>query len=104
MQNPNWPPRALAAPRSTQLLYAAVILSAVLRTLTALLPSFSQPLLWVAAIAWVAAFWGFCVIYGPMLLRPRLKGNQPERLLRDRKPRELLAIGQDQALRALRCA
>ena len=67
--------RALAAPRSTQLLYAAVILSAVLRILTALLPSFSQPLLWAAAIAWVAAFWGFCVIYGPMLLRPRLKGN-----------------------------
>ena len=64
--------RALEAPPSTQLLYAAVILSAVLRILAALLPSLSQPLLWAAAIAWVAAFWGFCGVYGPMILRPRL--------------------------------
>ncbi len=66
--------RALEAPRSTQLLYAALIISTVLRIAAALLPSFSQPLLWAAAIAWVAAFWGFCIVYGPMLLRPRLKG------------------------------
>jgi uncharacterized protein involved in response to NO len=67
--------RALEAPRSTQLLYAAVIVSAVLRILAALLPSVSQLLLWAAAIAWVTAFWGFCVVYGPMLLRRRLKGQ-----------------------------
>jgi uncharacterized protein involved in response to NO len=66
--------RALAAPPSTQLLYAALIISAVLRVAAALLPAFSQPLLWAAAIAWVAAFWGFCILYGPMIMRPRLKG------------------------------
>jgi uncharacterized protein involved in response to NO len=66
--------RALEAPRSTQLLYAALIISTVLRIVAALLPAFSQPLLWAAMIAWVAAFWGFCVLYGPMIMRPRLKG------------------------------
>jgi uncharacterized protein involved in response to NO len=67
--------RALEAPPSTQILYAAVILAAVLRILAALVPSFSQPLLWAAAIAWLASFWGFCGVYGPMLVRPRLKGQ-----------------------------
>ena len=67
--------RRLEAPLSTQLLYGAVIVSAVLRILAALLPSFSQPLLWAAAIAWVAAFWGFCIVYRPMLLGPRLKAE-----------------------------
>lgn len=67
--------RALAAPPSTQFLYAAVIASAALRVGAALLPGSSQPLLWASAIAWIAAFWGFCAIYGPMLLRPRLRGG-----------------------------
>ena len=65
--------RALEAPPATQLLYAALIISTVLRIAAALLPSSSQPLLWAAAIAWVAAFWGFCILYGPMIMRPRLK-------------------------------
>jgi len=65
--------RALEAPFSTQLLYAAIIASAVLRILAALMPAASLPLLWTAGIAWVAAFWGFCAVYGPMLMRPRLK-------------------------------
>lgn len=64
--------RALEAPGSTQLLYVAVIAAAVLRILAALFPGASQPLLWAAGIAWIAAFWGFCAVYGPMLLRPRL--------------------------------
>jgi uncharacterized protein involved in response to NO len=66
--------RALEAPRSTQLLYAAVIISTVLRIAAALMPAFSQPLLWAAMIAWVAGFWGFCVLYGPMIMRPRVNG------------------------------
>jgi len=64
--------RALEAPPSTQLLYAAIIASAVLRILAALLPAASQPLLWAAGAAWIAAFWGFCAVYGPMLMRPRV--------------------------------
>lgn len=71
--------RALEAPPATQLLYGAVILSAALRIAAALLPALSQPLLWAAAIAWVAAFWGFCGVYGPMILRPRLTGQEAVR-------------------------
>jgi len=37
-----------------------------------LLPAASQPLLWAAGAAWIAAFWGFCAVYGPMLMRPRV--------------------------------
>ncbi|MEZ5787950.1 MAG: NnrS family protein [Xanthobacteraceae bacterium] len=66
--------RTLEAPFSTQVLFAAIIISALLRISAALLPDAGQPLLWVAGIAWVAAFWGFCAVYGPMLMRPRLKG------------------------------
>jgi uncharacterized protein involved in response to NO len=36
-------------------------------------------LLWAAAIAWVAAFWGFCGVYGPMILRPGLTGQEAVR-------------------------
>jgi hypothetical protein len=32
-------------------------------------------LLWAARLALVAAFWGFCAVYGPMLLRLRLKSE-----------------------------
>ncbi len=64
--------RALTAPFTTQLIYFAVIAAAVLRILAALLPASAEPLLWMAAIAWAAAFLGFCLLYGPMLLRPRL--------------------------------
>lgn len=63
--------RALKAPITTQLLYGAVIAAAILRILAALLPATSQALLWASGIAWVAAFWGFCIVYGPMLMRPR---------------------------------
>jgi uncharacterized protein involved in response to NO len=69
--------RALTAPPSTQLLYLVVVGAAVLRILAALLPASSTSLLWAAAIAWVAAFWGFCIVYGPMLLRPRTKSQPP---------------------------
>ncbi|RAI43337.1 NnrS family protein [Rhodoplanes roseus] len=62
---------ALKAPPTTRLIYLAVLSAAVLRILAALLPDLAGPLLWSAALAWVAAFWGFCLAYGPMLLRPR---------------------------------
>lgn len=68
--------RALTAPPSTQALYACVIASALLRILAALEPAFGQALLWAAGCAWAAAFLGFCAVYGPMLLRPRLPGPE----------------------------
>lgn len=64
--------RSLEAPPSTRAVYVAVVVAAALRILAALLPEMASPLLWAATLAWVAAFWGFCAVYGPMLLRPRL--------------------------------
>jgi uncharacterized protein involved in response to NO len=62
---------ALEASPATRLIYMAVLAAAVLRILAGLLPEVATPLLWAAATAWVVAFWGFCLAYGPMLMRPR---------------------------------
>jgi uncharacterized protein involved in response to NO len=65
--------RPLAADRATVAIYLAVTLAALARVAAALLPDAMLPLLWVAGVAWVAAFGGFLAAYGPMLLRPPLR-------------------------------
>lgn len=62
--------QALEAPPSTQLIYAAVIAAAVLRIL-ATVPAAGQTILWLSGLCWLAAFWGFAVVYGPLLTAPR---------------------------------
>ena len=64
--------RALHAGWGTKFVYAAVLLAAATRIWAALAPQESFVLLHVAAFAWVAAFLGFALVYGPALLRPRL--------------------------------
>ena len=59
------PPRA---PAATWLIYAAAILAAILRVL-APLSAHTLALYYAAAIAWILAFGGFLVVYGPFLLR-----------------------------------
>ncbi|NVO14341.1 MAG: NnrS family protein [Rhodoplanes sp.] len=66
---------ALEAPPATRFIFMAVLAAAALRILGGLLPEVATPLLWAAAAAWVAAFWGFCLAYGPMLVRPRHKAG-----------------------------
>ena len=61
--------RALEAPASTQLVYGAVVAAALLRIIAALPSAFGRELMWAAGACWVAAFWGFCAEYGPMLVR-----------------------------------
>lgn len=51
-------------------LWAAAI-AAVTRFLAPLMSDLSVPLLEISAAAWLAAFGGFVVCYGPMLARPR---------------------------------
>lgn len=65
--------QALHAGPGTSLIYAAVLLAAVARIAAALEPQWSFVLLHVAGFAWLAAFLGFAVIYGPALFRPRLR-------------------------------
>lgn len=62
--------RELTAGTATQFIYATAILAALARILP-LAPEFSSALLAVSAAAWIAAFGGFVLWYGPMLLRNR---------------------------------
>jgi len=56
----------LAASRPTQLIYLCAVVAALARILAAFEPS--STLLHVATFAWVLAFGGFAVIFGPLLL------------------------------------
>jgi uncharacterized protein involved in response to NO len=62
--------QALVASPSTRLIYAAVLIAAIARVLTAF-DMGRQALLTVSAAAWVIAFAGFAVSYGPILLKSR---------------------------------
>ena len=65
--------RTLLADGPTHLIYILVLLAAAMRVCAALEPSGSDPLLWGAGLAWSAAFLGFCLAYGPILCKPRLR-------------------------------
>jgi uncharacterized protein involved in response to NO len=62
--------RALVATPAVQAIYAAAVLAAAFRVTAAIFPSVL--LVEAAGIAWFAAFAGFALVYGPMLLRPRV--------------------------------
>lgn len=64
--------RALRAGKAGSFVFSAILIAAAARIAAALgLPG--DWLLQVAACAWVAAFLGFAVFYGKMLLHPRLR-------------------------------
>jgi uncharacterized protein involved in response to NO len=68
----------LRASKGTQAIYLLVVLAAVCRIGAALAPSASTWLLWVAGIAWSAAYLGFAISYGPLLLAHRVgSANAP---------------------------
>ncbi len=62
--------RDLSADRATGLLYILVTLAAIARVASAFAGGWTMPLLIVSAGLWIAAFAGFALCYGPMLLRP----------------------------------
>jgi uncharacterized protein involved in response to NO len=63
--------RALAASTGTHAIFALAIVAACARVGAAVMPTWYEPLLWASGLAWVAAFTGFAVIYGPALLKAR---------------------------------
>jgi uncharacterized protein involved in response to NO len=63
--------RDLSADRATALIYGLVILAAITRIAAAFAVAWTLPLLMVSAGFWIAAFGGFLLYYGPMLVRPR---------------------------------
>lgn len=62
---------ALTATAATQAIYAAIVVAAVARICAVIHPAQSGVLLHVAATAWVVAFLGFALAYGPLLLGRR---------------------------------
>lgn len=61
--------QALNAGAGTVTIYAALILSVLARVAAEVWPAMSGPLLSMAGLFWIAAFGGFAVIYGALLLR-----------------------------------
>src|SRR5450755_2133602 len=58
----------LTASASTQAIYAAAVIAVLARICAVIEPTYSVPLLHVAAFAWAAAFFGFAISFGPLLL------------------------------------
>jgi uncharacterized protein involved in response to NO len=62
--------RPLTATRPIQLIYGAAIIAALTRIIAAFGIA-REPMLHASATAWVLAFAGFAIVYGPLLMRPR---------------------------------
>jgi uncharacterized protein involved in response to NO len=62
---------ALRASAVTQAIYAAVVIASFARICSSLEPAWSQSLLDIAAVAWVAAYFGFAASFGPLLVGAR---------------------------------
>jgi uncharacterized protein involved in response to NO len=60
--------RELTASAATQAVYGAIIVAALARICAVIHPAQSGLLLHVAALAWVAAFLGFALVFGPSLV------------------------------------
>ena len=67
--------QALRAGPAVSFIFAAVLVAAVARILATMTDSHSGLALHVAAFAWMAAFCGFAVVFGPALLTPRRSGK-----------------------------
>jgi uncharacterized protein involved in response to NO len=61
----------LSASTATQAIYASIIIAALARICAVLDGAYSEVLLHVAALAWVFAFLGFAIAFGPLLLGMR---------------------------------
>jgi uncharacterized protein involved in response to NO len=61
----------LTAGRATIALYLLVVVATFTRLLAGLLPGLASPLWTLSAATWIAAFGGFALLYGGLLVRPR---------------------------------
>lgn len=68
--------RDLKADAATQAIYAAIVLAALARIVAAFMPGETH-LLHLSAGLWCLAFFGFCLRYGGMLVKPKLKAKAP---------------------------
>ncbi|MGV7211710.1 NnrS family protein [Bradyrhizobium sp. UFLA05-112] len=63
--------QALTASVATQAIYVAIVVAALARICAVVSPAHGEVLLHVAAFGWVAAFAGFAIAFGPLLLGSR---------------------------------
>jgi uncharacterized protein involved in response to NO len=68
--------RQLTASTATQAIYLAIIVAALSRVCAVIEPTHSEPLLYVAALAWAAAFFGFAIAFGPLLVGWRSRAER----------------------------
>jgi len=68
---------ALSASAVTQAVYAAIVVAALARVCSSLEPAWSEQLLYIAAFAWIAAFFGFAASYGPLLVSAQRAKTAP---------------------------
>ena len=68
--------RTLRAGPLTQVIYASIVLAALVRICAAFEPERAALLLPVAGVAWALAFLLFAIGYGPLLARKRVKAGQ----------------------------
>lgn len=67
----------LSASKLTVVIYATIIVAALLRIGAGAFPQFYMGLLELAGAAWIAAFATFLFEYAPMLLSPRVERSAP---------------------------
>jgi uncharacterized protein involved in response to NO len=67
--------RAIVSTPATTVIYGAIIASALARITAPLLQSAYWDVLLVASTAWIVAFAGFVLVYGPMLCRKSRSGS-----------------------------
>ncbi|MFN5449859.1 NnrS family protein [Bradyrhizobium sp.] len=63
----------LTASAATQAIYLAILIAALTRICAVLAPSHAEGLLHVAAFAWIVAFAGYALAFGPLLLGLKLR-------------------------------
>jgi uncharacterized protein involved in response to NO len=66
----------LTASTATQAIYLAILIAALARICAVLHPAASELLLHIAGFAWIAAFFGFALAYGPLLLGSRRRAAE----------------------------
>jgi uncharacterized protein involved in response to NO len=64
--------RELVAGPGTRAIYVAIVIAACARIAAVLLPQWGFVLLHFSVLAWVAAFGGFALLYGPLLFQKRV--------------------------------
>ena len=67
--------RPLHAGPATVLIYLMLAGSVITRVVVDLLPEFSMALLQVSALLWVGSFVGFALVYGALLIRPKVENG-----------------------------